>query len=107
MQVFLHDYFIVVPEAVRVLEEREQLLANLRVLESDVADKQQQLARMEVLANQGQGDARRLANLRTVRVLLLCWCRCDQWMRASNAMVYHGVLWPAGHARSQSHAVAC
>lgn len=76
LQVFLHDYYIVVPEAVSVLEEREQLLGNLRVLEQELADKQQQLARMEILASQVQGDARRLAALRTVRAAVR-WSECD------------------------------
>jgi hypothetical protein len=63
--VFLHDYYILVPEAIAALDAREQLLANLRLLEADLADKQSQLARSEVAASHGGAD-KRLAQLRQV-----------------------------------------
>jgi hypothetical protein len=54
-----------VPEAIAALDAREQLLANLRLLEADLAEKQGQLARAEVAASHGAAD-KRLAQLRQV-----------------------------------------
>lgn len=42
-QVTLHDYYVLVPEAIRALEAREAALAALHSLQDDAAHKQHQL----------------------------------------------------------------
>jgi hypothetical protein len=42
-QVTLRDYYILVPEAVKALEEREEALAHMHALEDELARTQHQL----------------------------------------------------------------
>ncbi len=46
LQVSLHDYYILMPEAVAALEERERCLAHIHAMEDELAAKQGELARV-------------------------------------------------------------
>lgn len=42
----LHDYYILMPEAVAALEERERCLSHIHAMEDELAAKQGELARV-------------------------------------------------------------